>query len=199
MKDVSPNLQRFIAFFIDLFIKLGITLGWVMYISKASTIEQFMNTLLWIIIFSILSGFLIDAIITPLLISEFGGSLGKILVGIEIVNTSGKRLSYWKAVFRNYIGYIISGIFLCLGFIWILIDKDHRGWHDLISDTYVKLVRKSGWIIGLLSLTVIMFVNIFVLSLTIQNFSSNKQIYTDLFGEVSTSIQQSLKNTKTGT
>lgn len=199
MKDVSPNLQRFIAFFIDLFIKLGITLGWVMYISKSHTIEQFMNTLLWIIIFSILSGFLIDAIITPLLISEFGGSLGKIITGIEIVNTSGKRLSYWKAVFRNYIGYIISGIFLCLGFIWILIDKDHRGWHDLASDTYVKLVDKSRWIIGLLFLTVIMFVNIFMLNLTIQNFSSNKQIYTDLFGEISTSIQQTLKNTKTGT
>lgn len=199
MKDVSPNLQRFIAFFIDLFIKFGITLGWAMYISKSNTIEQFMNTFLWIIIFSILSGFLIEAIITPLLISEFGGSLGKIITGIEIVSTSGERLSYWKAFFRNYIGYIISGIFFSLGFIWILIDKDHRGWHDLMSDTYVKIVRKSGWIMGLLFLTVIMFVNIFMLSLTIQNFSSNKQIYTDLFGEVSTSIQQALKSPKTGT
>jgi len=199
MKDVSPNLHRFIAFLIDLFIKLGITLGWVMYISKSNTIEQFMSLLLWIIIFSIFSGFLIEAIITPLLISEFGGSLGKIITGIEIVSTASKRLSFWKAVFRNYVGYVISGIFLWLGFIWIFIDKDHRGWHDLASDTYVRLVRKSGWIIGLLSLIVIMFVNIFMLSLTIQNFSSNKQIYTDLFEEVSTSIQQSLKSTKTGT
>lgn len=188
MRDVSPNLHRFIAFFIDLFIKLGITLGWVMFVSKSNTIEQFMNTLLWVIIFSILSGFLIEAIITPLLISEFGGSLGKIITGIEIVNTSGERLSYWKAFFRNYVGYIISGIFFSLGFIWILIDKDHRGWHDLVSNTYVKLVRKSGWIIGLLSLIVIMFANIFMSSLILQNFSSNKQIYTDLFEEVSTSI-----------
>lgn len=188
MKNVSPNLHRFIAFFIDLFVKLGITLGWVMYISKSNTIEQFMNTLLWIIIFSLLLGILIDAIIIPLLISKIGGSPGKIITGIEIVSISGERLSYWKAVFRNYVGYIISGIFLWLGFIWILIDKDHRGWHDLMSDTYVKLVRKSGWIIGLLFLIIIMFVNIFMLGLTIQNFSSNKQIYTDLFEEVSTSI-----------
>jgi uncharacterized RDD family membrane protein YckC len=44
-------------------------------------------------------------------------------------------------LFLRYFGYIISGVFASLGFIWVAIDKKRRGWHDLIAKTYVIHIR----------------------------------------------------------
>ena len=35
------------------------------------------------------------------------------------------------------VGYWISGAVFYIGYIWILIDKRHRGWIDLIAGTVV--------------------------------------------------------------
>lgn len=45
------------------------------------------------------------------------------------------------AAILRLIGYWIDGLVFYLGFIWILIDKRKRGWHDLIAGTVV--VKKS--------------------------------------------------------
>ncbi|MCM2680798.1 RDD family protein [Echinimonas agarilytica] len=37
----------------------------------------------------------------------------------------------------RYIGYIISTVPLCLGFIWIAFDDKKQGWHDKIARTVV--------------------------------------------------------------
>jgi len=65
-----------------------------------------------------------------------GQTPGKALVGIRIVTIEGNRLPFWKAVLR-YFGYIISGLFLGLGFFWILVDDKRMGWHDKIANTFV--------------------------------------------------------------
>jgi hypothetical protein len=35
------------------------------------------------------------------------------------------------------VGYIISGLALSLGFIWLAFDPKRQGWHDKIARTYV--------------------------------------------------------------
>jgi uncharacterized RDD family membrane protein YckC len=35
------------------------------------------------------------------------------------------------------VGYFISGLVFYIGFIWILVDKRRRGWHDLMAGTCV--------------------------------------------------------------
>ncbi len=40
-------------------------------------------------------------------------------------------------LFRELIGKIISYMIFCLGFIWILIDKDSQGWHDKLIGSIV--------------------------------------------------------------
>lgn len=35
------------------------------------------------------------------------------------------------------LGYILSTLPLCLGFIWIAFDGKKRGWHDMIAGTLV--------------------------------------------------------------
>jgi RDD family. len=45
-------------------------------------------------------------------------------------------IGYGKG-FLRWVGMIISGLVLLLGYIWILIDKKNQGWHDKIAGTYV--------------------------------------------------------------
>jgi uncharacterized RDD family membrane protein YckC len=65
-----------------------------------------------------------------------GQTVGKRVMGIRIVKADGSPFGLVPAIIR-YVGYIVSGIVLLLGFIWILFDKDKQGWHDKIAGTYV--------------------------------------------------------------
>ena len=65
-----------------------------------------------------------------------GQTLGKMALGIKVVSTDGSPVSWGKALLR-YVGYIISGIPLFLGFIWVAFDAKRQGWHDKIASTYV--------------------------------------------------------------
>lgn len=65
-------------------------------------------------------------------------TLGKLLLDMKIVNRkSGKNLGFVDMLFRETVGKMISGLFFMLGFIWIMIDNDNRGWHDMIFNSQV--------------------------------------------------------------
>ena len=42
--------------------------------------------------------------------------------------------------FLRWVGSLVSGIFLFLGFIWITVDSRKQGWHDKIAATLVVRV-----------------------------------------------------------
>jgi uncharacterized RDD family membrane protein YckC len=67
--------------------------------------------------------------------AKSGQTVGKDLMGIKVVRKDGQPPG-WVWAFVRYIGYIISGVVLSLGFIWILVDKKRQGWHDKIAGTY---------------------------------------------------------------
>jgi uncharacterized RDD family membrane protein YckC len=65
---------------------------------------------------------------------------GKMIFGAVIVDAkTGEKPSTLKFVLR-YLGYIVSTIPLCLGFIWVAFDARKQGFHDKIAGTVV--VRK---------------------------------------------------------
>ena len=70
--------------------------------------------------------------------AKSGQTFGKTVMGIRIVSTDGTPLSWGKA-FLRYIGYIVSGIVLSLGFLWLAFDGKRQGWHDKIAGTYVLM------------------------------------------------------------
>ena len=70
-----------------------------------------------------------------------GYTPGKALLGLRIVRQDGRPLSVGRALVR-YLGYWVSAIPLFLGFIWILFDRQHEGWHDKIADTHVIYIPK---------------------------------------------------------
>lgn len=70
-----------------------------------------------------------------------GQSLGMRAMTIRVVRSAdGGPLTKQQAILRSF-GYWVSGAVMYLGFIWILIDDNHQGWHDKIADTYVIEAR----------------------------------------------------------
>jgi uncharacterized RDD family membrane protein YckC len=71
--------------------------------------------------------------------SATGQSIGKRLLKIKAIQTSGEPLNF-KIAFIRWGGYFISGLAMYLGFLWVLFDKNKQGWHDKIAGTYVVKV-----------------------------------------------------------
>lgn len=65
-----------------------------------------------------------------------GQTLGKRLCGLRLIRISSEKMTLGIA-FLRWVGSLISGIFFCLGFIWIAIDGRKQGWHDKIAGTLV--------------------------------------------------------------
>jgi hypothetical protein len=83
---------------------------------------------------------LIPAVYYAWAYSTSGQTSGKSLLGIKVVSIDGSSLDWRKGILR-YVGYILSGIPLCLGFLWSIWDPDKQAWHDKIAGTCV--VRAS--------------------------------------------------------
>lgn len=70
---------------------------------------------------------------------------GKLLLDCQIVNSKTLARPYPGKLVIRYLAYFISAIPLGLGFLWALIDKQNRSWHDLLSGTSVIMQDESLW------------------------------------------------------
>ena len=68
--------------------------------------------------------------------SAKGGTPGKWIVKIRIVDAHGKFISIPTSILR-YIGYILSGLILGIGFLMIAFTEKKQGLHDKIAKTFV--------------------------------------------------------------
>lgn len=68
--------------------------------------------------------------------SAWQATIGKKVMGLKLVNEDGTRVSFFKALGRSSIGYMISSI-LCIGFIAVGVTEKKVGFHDMIFKTYV--------------------------------------------------------------
>ena len=73
--------------------------------------------------------------------SSGGATPGKMALGLRVVRQDGGEVDVSTAAFR-YVGYIVSGIALGLGFLWIIWDPNKEGWHDKIAKTRVIHVAR---------------------------------------------------------
>jgi len=65
-----------------------------------------------------------------------GQTIGKRLMGLKVVTLYNEELSWCRSFFR-WCGYFISKWFFFLGFFWVAISSQKRGWHDYIAGTVV--------------------------------------------------------------
>jgi uncharacterized RDD family membrane protein YckC len=68
-----------------------------------------------------------------------GYTLGKKALGLRVVTPEGDSIGYLKA-FARYVGKIISGVILCIGFIMAAFDDEKRTLHDrMVNSRVVKV------------------------------------------------------------
>jgi uncharacterized RDD family membrane protein YckC len=81
-----------------------------------------------------------SAVYSILLWALFGGTLGQRMLGLHVVDAAtGQSIGLGRSIGR-YVGFVVSGVALDIGFIWAAFDPRKQGWHDKIASTFV--VRK---------------------------------------------------------
>lgn len=70
---------------------------------------------------------------------HYGRSLGKLAVGLRVVRSEDNSpIGYGEAI-RRHLTRMISVLPFLLGYLWMVLDRERRTWHDRLSDT--KVVR----------------------------------------------------------
>jgi uncharacterized RDD family membrane protein YckC len=175
---------RFLAWLIDwqLGLIIGLALGLV--VAQAGTIMALLNNALAVVLWGVIIFPLIWPVILGLLTSRLGGGPGKIVCGLAIVDRQGKYLSFWLALFRTYVGYLVSGLLVWLGFVWILVDKERQAWHDKVCGSWVIVRSKTGWLLGLVILLSLVIVNIALATNIFTEINLHSGLYQELFQSV---------------
>ena len=73
--------------------------------------------------------------------STTGQTFGKKIMGLKVVSADTGDIITARAAGLRYVGYLISGLAFYLGFLWIIWDPHHDGWHDKIAAT--KVIKVS--------------------------------------------------------
>ena len=129
--------RRFAAFFID-----AIILGLIIRILFPYQGFNFWNVRhAWFLIPLIAFSYLVSAAITVAYVLVFwswrGQTPGKMVMNIKVLRGDGSHVTPGYALLR-YMGYIVCGLMLGTGFLWIAFDSRKQGIHDKIADTVVS-------------------------------------------------------------
>ncbi len=85
-------------------------------------------------------GSILSILYYVLLIGLQGQTVGKMALRIRVIDVRGNAPGVWRAILREVLGKLVSTVGLLLGYLWIIWDREKRGWHDYIAGTWV--VRK---------------------------------------------------------
>jgi uncharacterized RDD family membrane protein YckC len=138
--------SRVLAFSIDLFaliIALIVTFVFIWGIVSIFNLAQFFQTLLGTHGFGLLRmvgsgavGTLVACVYWILGWTFVGGTVGKLIMGLQVVGPGGARLGFWRSL-RRVIGYFVSAFTLGLGFVWVIVNKEHHSWADKMAGSSV--------------------------------------------------------------
>ena len=88
-------------------------------------------------VWDVLLGYVFPLVATIWFWRRFLATPGKMATKLQVVDAkTGNRMSTGQSIGR-YFAYFVAAIPLCLGFIWIGIDKKKQGWHDKLAGTVV--------------------------------------------------------------
>lgn len=74
--------------------------------------------------------------------SEWRGTIGKNLMGIQVTDLMGRRISFRSALIRNLMK-IVSGAIVFIGFLFALFNRQKQTLHDLLAETIVIYGRSE--------------------------------------------------------
>lgn len=131
---------RFVAALVDgilMWFIVGIPLFLIMAAGNGGAFDQIWEEMqLPMNVLSILVGWLYNALMET---SQYQGSLGKLAVGIKVVDESGRPVSFGQATGRHF-AKIISGMICMIGYLMAGFTERKQALHDLMAHCLV--VRK---------------------------------------------------------
>ena len=72
-----------------------------------------------------------------------GTTIGKRLMNLRVVSADrNEKLSFVDVLYRETVGRFLCGISIWIGYIIVGIDKEKRGFHDMLCDTRVVYEKK---------------------------------------------------------
>ena len=71
-----------------------------------------------------------------------GQTLGMRAWRLKLLSRDGSRVGLRQALIRCA-GALLSLLALGLGYLWVLLDRDGRSWHDRLSGTQLVMVNKT--------------------------------------------------------
>ncbi|MDQ3179992.1 MAG: RDD family protein [Acidobacteriota bacterium] len=169
MEQTKPNdlkfasvWKRMIAFAIDIFIVVAlfslliVFFNWVlqlpveyslfegrgMSVKMTDYVKE--NFVKLVVIYSLAKLSVIVPYFACLESSRRQATLGKMLLGIEVGDFEGKRISFGKALLR-FFGRLISGQILLIGYLMAFFTEKKQALHDFLAGTFVfeKLESKT--------------------------------------------------------
>lgn len=187
--QLASPWRRFGGWMVDFLLLMTVWLGLVGLVVSAGEVTKLLDSLLWAVVGLGLLGISGNLVLTAGFTHWFGGTVGKLVFGMEVVDELGKRLSFRRAIWREWFGSWVSGMALWLGFIWIFIDKDHRGWHDMMAGSKVVVKRNNFLLAGLLVTMILLLVNAAAAKAVWDKVESNSRLYQEIFQDIGESIK----------
>lgn len=90
----------------------------------------------------VLINLILPAVVVVAFWVYFGATPGKMALSAKVVDAdTGEPLAPAMSFIR-YLGYFLSFIPLCVGFLWIGFDRRSQGWHDKLANSVV--IRPTG-------------------------------------------------------
>lgn len=81
--------------------------------------------------------YLLNALYFVLLTYYTGSTLGKKLFQLRVISMEDRDMTLFEVAYRETIGRFLSSVIMNVGYFLVLGQKEHRGLHDLLSDTCV--------------------------------------------------------------
>lgn len=187
-KDRPPLIERFFAGCIDGLVSLDIFLLLIYSVSQADNRDMFLNNILNSLILLFLLGMTLH-LFQAYLTAKVGGSLGKIISGLQVVSRETEQLIEFKrAIFRRIVKLLLSAKVLWIGYLWIIIHHENLSWHDMAANTRVVSRSKNGWIVGLLISIVLIGAGVVLVQMAVQGFMENSHVYINLLLDIRNSF-----------
>jgi uncharacterized RDD family membrane protein YckC len=169
--------MRLGAFLVDFFLMLIVFQVFMIPYLSAMTEQEIISKGIQLVAWFLLIGTVYKLFVTYL-VAKFGGTPGHLLVGLQIVSEEGhKKLSFKRALFREYIGNVVASLFFALGYLWILKDSKRQGWHDMVSKTYVMAGEKETVRLALGFIVLGLVINFFIARDNMTRFINQMPVY----------------------
>lgn len=133
-------LQRLVALLCDgLLLSIPTHYAFFLIISQPSLAAMTTHSIL-MIAFVFVPSVVLYSFYRVLCTMKWGKTLGKALMGLEVVTEDGKALSFKRTFFREIIGNSLNAFSFRASQLWSLYDEKSQTWYDLLAGTLV--VRK---------------------------------------------------------